>query len=50
MVLFEPSVVALTVAEISGLNIPAAKPIVSIVNAIPENDLKIISIKIDGRR
>ena len=38
-VLLVPSVTTLTVPEINGLNIPAAKPIQSMVNAIPDNDL-----------
>jgi hypothetical protein len=48
-VLLVPSVVVRTVPEISGLKMPAAKPIVSIVSAMPENVFVNISSRIDGR-
>jgi hypothetical protein len=43
------SVTARTVAAISGLKIPAASPMESIVSTMPENDLVKISSRIAGR-
>jgi hypothetical protein len=48
-VLFDASVVTRTVPAISGLKIPAAKPIDSMVRAMPENDLVRIRSRIEGR-
>ncbi len=48
-VAFVRSVVARTVPETSGLKMPAASPMESIVSAMPENDLVRISSRIDGR-
>ena len=44
-----PSVTARTVPAMSGLKMPAAKPMVSMVRAMPENDLVRISSRIAGR-
>ena len=41
-------VVNLTVPESKGLNIPAANPILSMVKAIPDNDLVTNNNNIDG--
>ena len=43
------SVTARTVPEMSGLKIPAASPIDSMVRAIPENDFVRMSSRIEGR-
>jgi hypothetical protein len=42
-------VVTLTVPDIKGLKMPAAKPIASIVNAIPVKDFVTINKSIVGR-
>ena len=43
------SVTARTVPAMSGLKIPAARPIVSIVRAMPENVLLRMRSRIEGR-
>jgi len=43
------SVVTRTVPAINGLKIPAAKPMLSIVRAMPEKDFVSISSRMDGK-